>query len=312
MRWFPMFLDFRGRKVAVAGGGEEAARKARLLARTEARLVLTAPALEAELAALVASGRATHEPEAAALAGAAAVFVATGDAGRDRELAAAARAAGALVNVVDRPELSDMIFPALVDRDPVVVAIGTEGAAPVLGRRIRAMLEAALPPALGPFAAMIRDLRGAAEAVPAGAARRRFWDWALTGAPWALWRTGDEAGARAMIEAAAAAGGAPEGEAPAVTFVALPTEPDLLPLRAVARLQAAGTVIHPEGIDPGFLEPARRDAARVALPACPRGRADLAALLGSEGPVVVLATEACGAAGAERLLPGSAAEQGRG
>ncbi len=297
MRWFPMFLDTASRPVVVVGGGEQAAQKMRLLVRTEARLTLMAEALVPELAAHVAAGRAAHVPAAldeAALAGAAYVFVATEDEALDGRAAAAAREAGALVNVVDRPAACDMIFPALVDRDPVVVAIGTEGAAPVLGRRIKTMLEAALSPRLGPFVAMARGWREAAEALPAGAARRRFWNWALTGAPWRAWAEGREAEAAAMIEAAIAAGGAPEGEDAPLTFIPVPAAPDLLTLRDVERLQAAGTVIHAEGLDPAYLELARRDAARAPVPACPRhGGAARAALDAAEGPVVALCRPEC-------------------
>lgn len=289
-----MFLDMAGRHVVIAGGGEQAAQKMRLLSRTEARLSLMAEALSPELAEHVSAGRAAHVPVAldeAALSDATYVFIALEDEAEGARVAAAAREAGALVNVVDRPEACDMIFPALVDRDPVVVAIGTEGAAPVLGQWIKTRVEALLPPDLGLFVAMARRLRGAAEAVPAGAARRRFWRWALLGAPRERWRSGDRAGAEAMIAEAAASGGAPEDETLALTLIPIPAAPDLFTLRDVERLQAAGTVIHPEGLATGFLDLARRDAARLALPRCPRH--DPGALDGLEGPLVALCRQEC-------------------
>ena len=132
MRYFPMFLDMAERTALLAGGGEQIAQKARLLKRTEARLVIMSEDLIPELAALVEAGRATHiatDLDAAAIADAAYAFIATEDEELDLEIADHARAAGALVNMVDRPAECDMITPALVDRDPVVVAIGTEGAA---------------------------------------------------------------------------------------------------------------------------------------------------------------------------------------
>ena len=162
MRYFPMFLETRGRRILLAGGGEETARKARLLARTEARLTVMAAALEDELAALVAAGGAGHTAadfDAAAIAEADYVFIGVEDDALSARIAAAARSGGALVNVIDRPEDCDMITPALVDRDPVVVAIGTEGAAPVLGRRIRTALEAMLSNRLGGYVARLAALR---------------------------------------------------------------------------------------------------------------------------------------------------------
>ena len=132
MRYFPMFLDMAGRTALLAGGGEQIAQKARLLKRTDARLFIMSEDLIPELAALVDAGRADHiaaDLDEAAIADAAYVFIATEDDDLDLEIADHARAAGALVNMVDRPAECDMITPALVDRDPVVVAIGTEGAA---------------------------------------------------------------------------------------------------------------------------------------------------------------------------------------
>ena len=127
MKNFPMFLRMDGRRVVLCGGGEEIARKARLVLRTEARLTIIAPELDSELRGLVAAGRAAHQtaPGADSFDNAALVFIATGDAERDADLAARARAAGAVVNVIDRPDLCDAFTPSIVDRDPLVVAIGT-------------------------------------------------------------------------------------------------------------------------------------------------------------------------------------------
>ena len=125
MKYFPLFLRMEGETVVVAGGGEQAAQKVRLMLKTEARIVVMAPALDAELAALAREGRVARVAavaDPAALAGARVLFCATGCAGADAALAALGRAAGARVNVVDRPDLCDAITPAIVDRDPVVVA----------------------------------------------------------------------------------------------------------------------------------------------------------------------------------------------
>jgi uroporphyrin-III C-methyltransferase/precorrin-2 dehydrogenase/sirohydrochlorin ferrochelatase len=115
--------------------------------------------------------------------GAALVFVATGCPGLDSAIHALAAAAGAPVNVVDRPDLCDAFTPSIVDRDPVVVAIGTEGAAPVLARQIRTRVETMLDPRLGDFAALAGRLRGAVERQVTRDRRRAFWRWAFDGAP---------------------------------------------------------------------------------------------------------------------------------
>ncbi|QDL90947.1 hypothetical protein FDP22_03575 [Paroceanicella profunda] len=267
MRYFPMFLDTRGRTVLLAGGGEQMAQKARLLTRTEARIEIMAPGIDAELAAHVASGRASRvekvydEP---AIDRAALLFAASGCCGIDAMIAARGRETGALVNVVDRPALCDAITPALVDRDPLIVAIGTEGAAPVMAREVKTRLETMLEPELGGLVALAGRLRETvAESVPL-LGRRAFWEWVFDGPPRRLWQEGLAAEAEAAIRARAAEGGA-GGAATLVSLIALPEEVDLLPLRAVQRLQSAGIVLHPPGLGAEALELARRDAERATL-----------------------------------------------
>ena len=268
MRAFPMFIRTSGRRVVVAGGGEQAAQKARLVLKTDADIVLAAPTLDDELRGLVAQGRARHAagpvtPET--FAGTALTFVATGCAGADAALHALAKAGGALVNVVDRPELCDATTPAIVDRDPVVVAIGTEGTAPVLSRAVKTRIETMLPPRLGGLAALAGRLRGAvAERLPQET-RRAFWGWVFQGAPARLHREGAEAEAAALVKGAIAAGTVPEGAGRGqIALVgAGPGARDLLTLRAVERLQEADVVFYDRLVDPDVLELARRDAERV-------------------------------------------------
>ena len=125
MRYFPIFFDLKDRVVIVVGDGEEAARKLRLLSRTQARIsVIT-------------------DYDANALAGAALVVCA--DARLQTRVSADARARDIPVNVVDRPDLSTFIMPSIVDRSPLVIAIGTEGTSPILGQGLRARMDAMLP-----------------------------------------------------------------------------------------------------------------------------------------------------------------------
>lgn len=265
MKTFPIFLTMAGRRVVICGSGAEAARKARLVLKTEAEILLVGRDLDPELSGLVASGRALHQPEADThtFTNCALAFIATGEEDIDLALAAQARAAGAVVNVVDRPEHCDGFTPSIVDRDPVVVAIGTEGNAPVLGRMIKTEIETMLTPRLGSFVALAGRLRDAvAEAVPPKS-RRGFWEWVFTGEAFAKHRRGDEHAAADMLKAAIAAGEAPEEKGLISLVGAGPGARDLLTLRAVRRLQEADVIFYDRLVEPEVLELARRDADRV-------------------------------------------------
>ncbi|WP_308917935.1 siroheme synthase CysG [Jannaschia sp. LMIT008] len=266
MKSFPMFLALSGRRVVIAGGGEAAAQKMRLMLKTEARIEILAPAIDEEIAAAVAAGRAVHRTgpvSPAAFEGAALVFVCTGSPGADACLHALAKEAGALVNVVDRPALCDATTPSIVDRDPVVVAIGTEGTAPVLARRIKTEIEGMLDPRLGAFAALAGRLRTSVARHVAPSRRRAFWAWAMEG-PWQRFRSGAERETAAALKAAIRAGGPDEEAGGRIDLVgAGPGARDLLTMRAVRRLQEADVIFYDRLVDPDVLELARRDAERV-------------------------------------------------
>lgn len=267
MKSFPMFIRTSGRRVVIAGGGEQAAQKARLILKTDAQIVLAAPELDDELAALVETERATHHAgpiDSALFSGAAMAFIGSGCPGIDASLHAIAQTR-CPVNVVDQPALCDITTPSLVDRDPVVVAIGTEGTAPVLARQIKTRLEESLPPNLGGLAALSGRLRGAvARSVPREK-RRAFWAWVFGGSPARGWARGAERDAAQAIKAAVAAGSAPgdTGQGSIALVGAGPGAKDLLTLRAVQRLQEADVIFYDRLVDEEVLELARRDAERV-------------------------------------------------
>ena len=155
MRYFPLFADLDAAGVLVAGGGEQAAQKVRLLRKTNARITVVAETVTDELRDLAQQDAITIVPRAFVagdLDGQRLVYAATGDRALDAAVSQAAQARGIPVNVVDVPELSTFITPAIVDRAPVTVAIGTEGAAPVLAREIKTRLESWLPANLGALA----------------------------------------------------------------------------------------------------------------------------------------------------------------
>lgn len=264
MQHFPIFLDTRSRGVIVAGGGDAAVAKLRLLLKTEARLTVFAAAADAEIAGWATKGRLTlvgRDLAAGDAAGATLVYAAAEEAAEDARIAALARADGALVNIVDDLGGSDFITPAIVDRDPVTVAIGTEGAAPVLARALKAEVEARLPAVTGELARIGKDFRPMAEALPHGAARREFWaEYYDTAGPRAWAEGGADAAARALdallvrhLERQRAQGH--------VDFVgAGPGDPELLTLKARKALDRADVVIHDRLVSPAVLELARREA----------------------------------------------------
>lgn len=264
---FPAFHKVAGRTVLIVGSGAAAAAKARLLGETEASLRVVAEAPESEL--LGDLSRLGFEPVVARFApghldGVALAFAATEDEAEDRRIADAARAARVPVNVVDRPELCDFITPALVNRAPLAVAIGTEGAAPVLARHVRAKIEAMLAPDLGRLASLAESLRGVvADLLPAAESRRRFWARLFEGPVAARALAGDAAGARS--EAMRMMAGEPDVDGFVWLVGAGPGATDLLTLRAQRILQEADVIVHDALVPLDVVAMGRRDAHRISV-----------------------------------------------
>ena len=276
MRYFPIFIDLEAGDVLIAGGGEKALQKLRLIAATPARVRIVSASVSAELRdAAAAAGASVHERAFVAddVSGATLVFAANDEPALDAEVAAAAKARGVALNVVDQPAHSTFIMPAIVDRDPVVVAIGTEGTAPILAREIKAKIEAWLPARFGQIAARARELRGRIKAaVGDPVQRRRLWEALLQG----RWRTavlaGDEALAGREFEQQLvnAQAGALGGGSVALIGCG-PGEPDLLTLKAQQRLQEADVLVVDRLVNPAILDYARRDALRIEVGKTPGG-----------------------------------------
>lgn len=269
MKAFPMFLRMTGRRVVIVGGGEQAAQKCRLMLKTEAEIVIAAHDINDELTDLADQGRVLHHVkpvDKSLFENTALVFVANGDPDQDLVAYKIAKAAGALVNVVDQPELCDAITPSIVDRDPVVVAIGTEGTAPILARQIKTDIEQILEPNLGDLAALAGRLRKSVGHRFDAIQRRKFWGWVFRDAPRQTHRSGAQRAASKMITAAISDGKIEPNTKPIITFAgAGPGASDLITLRAVQRLQEADIIFYDEKIDHGVLELARRDAERVRV-----------------------------------------------
>ncbi|MBU2994775.1 siroheme synthase CysG [Octadecabacter sp. 1_MG-2023] len=273
MKTFPMFLQMQGRRVIIAGGGEQAAQKCRLILKTEAAITVLAPSLDPELADLLGQGR--IEWSAATLtapdfADAALVFIATGCPAADASLHVLAKSVGATVNVVDQPDLCDAITPSIVDRSPVVVAIGTEGTAPVLARQIKTRVEEMLEPRLGDLAALAGRLRDRAAMRLGPRMRRDLWRWVFAGpARDAHSRGGEREAARMIKEAIDTASFGASTEGTVALVGAGPGCKDLITLRGVQRLQEADIIYYDRLVDPEILDLARRDAERVYVGKAP-------------------------------------------
>ncbi len=266
MDHFPIFLSTAGRRIVLSGGGAAAEAKLRLLLKTQARVTVFASEASEQVQAWAAEGRLTltqraMEPGDALCA--ALFYAANDDNAEDARVAALARADGALVNMVDNLQGSQFITPAIVDRDPVTVAIGTEGAAPVLARAIKADLEERLSPQLGLMARIGKAFRTTAEALPFGRARRDFWrDFYFGFGPRAASDGAD--GLQNSLEAGLMDHLARKARPGHVAFVgAGPGDPDLLTLKARKALDEADVIIHDRLITPEILELARREATLI-------------------------------------------------
>ncbi len=267
MKHFPIYLNLEGQRITLAGGGETAIAKLRLLLKTEARITVFAENPADEIVRWAEAGRLTLVRRAMAQGDAICArlhYAASDDAAEDARTAAIARSAGALANIVDNLGDSQFITPAIVDRDPVTVAIGTEGAAPVLARAIKADLEDRLPRALGPLARIGKLFRPLAQRLPMGRRRRDFWsDYYFKAGPRAFDENG-ETGAEVALDDLLNAHLSDAPRDTHVTFVgAGPGDPELLTLKARKALHEADVVIHDRLVPLPVLELARREATLV-------------------------------------------------
>lgn len=274
MRYFPTFFDLKGQPVLLVGGRETALRKLRLLLKADAAVTVVAPSAETEIAALAAEDKIqwiTRSFEATDLDGRRLVISATERDAVDQAVSEAAQARSLPVNVVDRPALSSFIMPAVIDRDPLVVAVSSGGTSPVLARRLREKIEALLPANIGRLARFAETFRGAVEAnFASGSPRRRFWESFFDGPVAGAVLDGNERSARERMLAlvnrgnASSAAGTTGAVAGKVAIVgAGPGDPDLLTVKALRALQDADVVVYDRLVAPEILDYARRDADRI-------------------------------------------------
>jgi len=275
MSFLSVFLDLSAGVVVLVGAGPQAAAKLHLLRAAGARVKWFLLDANSDRAASLTRHYAgpidvvLGEPDDAVLARAIALVSAVGGE-TDAVLSMRARALGVPVNVVDRQDLSTFIFPAIVNRGDVTVAIGTGGASPVLARRIRERIEAILPGRIGELAKFMQRHRADVVAMrkrSPGFSARRFWERIFDGAIAATVLSGNMRDAEASFARALDAAASPVTNEPGVVHLVGvgPGDPDLLTLRALHVLQDADIVFHDELVTLDILDRARRDAERVLV-----------------------------------------------
>ena len=264
MRHFPIFLDLNNRPVIVAGAGSCAIAKLRLLLKTDAQIHVFGPHPKPQVLHWAQSGLLTYYDRPANegdMQSAALVYGATENAGEDKRVTDLGRKAGALVNIVDNLEASQFITPAIVDRSPVTVAIGTEGAAPVLARKIKQQLEEALPADLGTLARIGQSFRKAANTIPMGRLRRDFWSsFYFKRGPQALAKGGKDAVVAELATLLDEAQTTNDKHGHVWLVGAGPGDSELLTLKARNLLHEADVVIYDHSVPKEVLELARREA----------------------------------------------------
>jgi len=267
MDFLPIFLTVRGLPCLVVGGGEVAARKASLLLQAGARVMIVAPQLGNTLAALAAQGTVEHRAGSFCsddVKGSTVVIAATDNETVNRAVAQAARAANIPVNVVDRPDLCSFVVPSIIDRSPLVLAISTGGASPVLARVLRARLETLIPASYGRLAAMMGEFRDRVkERFRRVADRRIFWEKIAQGSVAEMVYAGQDQAARIALEQALDRESGEPARGEVYLIGGGPGDPDLLTFRALRLMQQADVVVYDRLVAPAVLELVRRDAERI-------------------------------------------------
>ena len=211
MNTFPLFFKLEGRKVLIVGGGEVALRKADLLSRAGAAITVIAPDICDELQALLTHSdndktEAQHqlvfaEYDKSHMTGSRIIIAGTDDESLNHQVHADATELNIPVNVVDTPPLCDFIFPAIVDRNPIVIGISSNGKAPVLARLLRARLETLIPQGYGKLAKLAGEFRAEVKTkIPTLTGRRQFWERAFEGKVSELIFAGNETEANAQLQ----------------------------------------------------------------------------------------------------------------
>lgn len=268
MNFLPVFLRLAETPCLVVGGGSVAARKIRMLQRAGARVKVVAPEVnaalrrQAETGAIELCERKFVDKD---IAGCRLIIAATNDVAVNQTIARAAETAGIIVNCVDQPADSSAIMPSIIDRSPVVIAIGTGGNAPILARMLRAKLETMIPAAYGTLAqALGRQRERIKHKIPNPEKRRRFWEGMLDGPVAELFFAGRDNEAMAAIDTALGTKESSHEISGEVFLIGTgPGDPDLLTFRALRLMQRADVIVYDRLVGPSIVDLCRRDAERI-------------------------------------------------
>jgi uroporphyrin-III C-methyltransferase/precorrin-2 dehydrogenase/sirohydrochlorin ferrochelatase len=260
LEYLPICLDLKDSNVLLVGAGAVATRKARLLLSAGAKLTVVAPKIDSQLQQMLPETAIYRAARycTADLAGAALVIAATAE-----QVSADARQRSLPVNVVDSPALCTFIFPAIIDRDPLLISVSSSGRSPVLTRLLRRRIEAMIPASYGKLATFAGRFRARVQqAIPHDTARRLFWEQVLDGSIAEQVMAGREEQAQAQLERQLVdADGAISGEVYLVG--AGPGDPDLMTFKAARLLQSADVVLYDALVSDAIVDMARRDAQRI-------------------------------------------------
>ncbi|MFT6153205.1 MAG: uroporphyrin-III C-methyltransferase/precorrin-2 dehydrogenase/sirohydrochlorin ferrochelatase [Bermanella sp.] len=265
MEFLPLFFDLKSKPVLIVGGGSVALRKAKLLKRAGAIPVIVSRLINSDLCellgndsnALIEEDYSGHVSSYYAL-----VVAATDNQAVNEKVSFDAKSLNIPVNVVDNPNLCSFIFPAIVDRSPIIAAVSSGGSSPVLARLLRAKLETVIPASYGRLALLAEKYRDKVKArFDHINLRRGFWEKILGGMVADLVFAGKETEAEALLISELEAGKAHKRELGEVYLVgAGPGDPDLLTFKALRLMQQADIVLHDRLVSQGVLDLCRRDA----------------------------------------------------
>ena len=267
MDYFPLFMKLHARPCLVVGAGEIAARKIELLARAGASITVVANEIKPNVAHLAAPLHLNLVEKTFTsddLDGMTLVISATNDRMTNEAVAAAANERKILVNVVDNPDLCSFIFPAIVDRSPLIAAISSGGSSPVLARLLRSKIESTIPASFGQLAQFAERFRMLVkQRIQEPSQRRIFWEKILHGHVAELVFAGREQEAEQTLKANLDDANNDSAIGEVYLIGAGPGDPDLLTFRALRLLQQADVVVYDRLVSPGIMEMARRDAERI-------------------------------------------------
>ena len=264
MQALPIFFNLKNRLTVVIGGGEVATRKVTMLLKASAAITLYSPDICHELTAMAEAGTITYVNanfDESQLAGACMVIAATDDEAVNEAVSIACKALNIPVNVVDAPALCTFTMGSIIDRSPVVIAISSEGNAPVLARYIRAKIETMLPAAYGRIADIAGEFRDAVKAkFTTTQARRIFWEGVLQGPMVERVLSGQEQAARELLSSLIKDADATKNQGEVFLVGGGPGDPDLLTFRALRLMQQCDVCVYDKLVSPEVMELVRRDA----------------------------------------------------